>query len=73
MSNVCDYWIVEPKSLDCLDSLPFEIVYVYFDGKFKVYRPGLEKPFATEEFLYYKKAFTDNKFQRIKNVINNGN
>lgn len=45
------YWKAVPNDPDdIMDGLDFEIVYVYFDGKFSVRRIGDSKHYRYEDF-----------------------
>lgn len=44
------YWAVPKDERDWLDGTP-EIVYVYFDGKWSVFRPGMKEASKFEDFL----------------------
>mgnify|MGYP003404613598 CR=1 FL=1 len=47
------YWISVPKSRrTILDSNDYEIVYVYFNGKLMVYRPGIQDPEPISNFRF---------------------
>lgn len=47
------YWALPNNKDDWLDCSP-EVVYVYFDGKWSVIRPGIEKRSKFEDFsLWY--------------------
>ena len=47
------YWAAKPKDPDdILDGWAYEIVYVYFDGKWSVYRPGIKKREPLDNFRF---------------------
>lgn len=50
------YWAIYKDSEDLLDCSP-EIVKVYFDGRLKVYRPGLQERFEIEDFYLWSNDY----------------
>lgn len=49
------YWAAIPDDTDSiLDGWDYEIVYVYFDGRWSVYRPGSQRrePLTAFRFLF---------------------
>jgi len=54
MKVKCGYWKAIPNDNDCLDALDYEVVYVYFDGKYSVYRMGMEQRFRLEDVKLIK-------------------
>lgn len=53
------YWFAMPHGDDdCLDARTYEIVYVYFDGKWQVIRPGLVGSESLERWNLLRKIGT---------------
>jgi|10_taG_2_1085330.scaffolds.fasta_scaffold09079_5 hypothetical protein len=48
------YWVVIPHDGDQLDGTPYEIAYVYFDGKWSVRRIGMSQYFSIYDFTFVK-------------------
>jgi len=46
------YWKAIPNDSDCIDGLDFEIVYVYYDGQYAVFRPGDFRVYNTDKFTF---------------------
>lgn len=43
------YWAKYKNEEDWLDGIP-EMVYLYYDGKYSVYRPGIREKFNISDF-----------------------
>lgn len=51
------YWYAVPKSRDTiLDAMEYEIVYVSFNGRWSVHRPGEADYHTVDEFLWIDKV-----------------
>lgn len=64
MSYTSGYYVASPvDDDDCLDALPYEIVYLYYDGNWSIVRPGMSGCEPVEQWNLLKRIDTLAEFK----------
>ncbi len=56
--KISGYWAAIPLDYSTIDSLAYEIVYVYFNGKWMVFRIKQSEPEPLDNFRFYGRIKT---------------